>query len=163
MFSLAQDLRFIFVSLSFGGTAMARPSTRGHTGPFEFNPAGLTTSLVCQRKSAKDPRIQRALDLLQQNHAPQSDDLAMTLNLSPSRFRHLFKEELGISPHHYLMNARLHRARALLENSFLRVKEVAALVGVNDLSHFVRDYKMLFNETPTQTRTRSRRFRSAPS
>jgi AraC-like DNA-binding protein len=121
---------------------MARPSTRGHTGPFEFNPAGLTTSLVCQRKSAKDPRIQRALDLLQQNHAPQSNNVAMALNLSSSRFRHLFKEELGVSPHHYLTWVRLHRARELLQNSFLRVKEIAALVGVNDLSHFVRDYKM---------------------
>ena len=107
--------------------------------------------------AAKDPRIQRALELLQQNHPRQSAEVAMALNLSPSRFRHLFKEELGISPHHYLAWARLHRARELLENSFLRVKEVAALAGANDLSHFVRDYKMLFDETPTETRTRLRR------
>ena len=120
----------------------------------------LKNVLPLRNGAAKDPRIQRALELLQQNHAHHSDDVAMALNLSPSRFRHLFKKELGISPHQYLVYARLLRARELLEDSFLRVKEVAALVGVNDLSHFVRDYKMLFSETPTQTRTRSSR---APS
>ena len=122
--------------------------------------ASLVNNMPWQNGAAKDPRIQRALELLQQNYAHRNDDVAMTLNtlnLSASRFRHLFKEELGISPHHYLLCARLYRARELFENSFLRVKEIAALVGVNDLSHFVRDYKMFFAETPTQTRTRSRR------
>src|SRR2546422_6500550 len=117
----------------FRGYAMAKHSKRGHPGPVEFNPARLTTNLVCEPKSAKDPRIQRALDLLQQNHALQSNEVAIALNLSSSRFRHLFKKELGISPHYHLTWTRLHRARELLENSFLRVKEVAALVGVNDL------------------------------
>ncbi len=120
----------------------------------------LKNVLPLRNGAARDPRIQRALELLQQNHPPRSADVAITLNLSASRYRHLFKKELGISPHHYLLCARFHRARELLENSFLRVKETAALVGVNDLSHFVRDYKMLFDETPAETRTRSRR---APS
>ena len=140
---------------------MAKHSTRGHPGPFECTPPQPTTGLLSERKSAKDPRIQRALDLLQENRVPQSDNVAMALNLSSSRFRHLFKEELGISPHHYLTSVRLRRARELLKNSFLRVKEIAALVGVNDVSHFVRDYKMLFGETPTQTRIRAYRARSA--
>ncbi|SRR6266705_4639031 len=131
------------------------------------SPVASSTSLVknmpWQNGAPNDLRIQRALELLQQNYAHHSDDVAMTLNLSESRFRHLFKAELGVSPHRYLLCARFHRARELLENSFLRVKEVAVLVGVNDLSHFVRDYKMLFDETPTQTRTRSGRARSAGS
>jgi hypothetical protein len=55
---------------------MAKHSKRRHPGLFEFNPARLTTSLVCERKSAKDPRIQQALDLLQQNYAPQSHELS---------------------------------------------------------------------------------------
>jgi len=141
---------------------MAKHSTRGNLGPFQSSPAQLPTGLLSQRKSAaKDPRIQRALDLLEQHEQHHSGNIASAVNLSSSRFRHLFKEQLGVSPHHYLMNARLQRARALLANSFLRVKEVAALVGVNDVSHFVRDYKTLFDETPTETRTRANRARSA--
>src|SRR2546425_404024 len=132
---------------------MAHRSKRGHPGPSEFSPAQMTASMLSLRNvTAKDRRIQRAVELLQENHARGGDDIATSLNLSPSRFRHLFKDNLGVSPHRYLTCARLLRARDLLEKSFLRVKEVAALVGVNDLSHFVRDYKLFFNENPTQTR-----------
>ncbi len=57
-----------------------------------------------------------------------------------------------MSPKHYLRLARLEQAKELLEHSFLRVKEITALVGVNDVSHFVRDYKALYGHTPSQTR-----------
>jgi AraC family transcriptional regulator, arabinose operon regulatory protein len=104
---------------------------------------------------AKDPRIQRALELIKQGHPRQIGDIATYFNLSSSRFRHLFKKEVGMSPKHCLRLVRLERAKELLENSFLRLKEVTAVVGVNDISHFVRDYKMLYGQTPSQTRARS--------
>ena len=43
--------------------------------------------------------------------------------------------------------------------TFLRVKEVAASVGWNDVSHFVRDYKATYRQTPSQTRSLSYRTR----
>jgi transcriptional regulator GlxA family with amidase domain len=48
------------------------------------------------------------------------------------------------------------RAKALLEASFLEVKEVAAAVGFSDVSHFVRDYKLAHGERPSETRVRSK-------
>ncbi len=100
---------------------------RSKRGSFDFKaPVEPTREASSIRNVVvKDARIQRVLELLQRNHAPQSDEVAMTLNLSPSRFRHLFREELGVSPHHYLTWIRLRRARELLGNSFLRVKEIA--------------------------------------
>jgi len=94
---------------------MRRRSERG-SPHFRASVEPIREVLSMRNIVPKDPRIQRALDLLQENR-PQSDNVAMALNLSASRFRHLFKEELGISPHHYLLCARLHRARELLENS----------------------------------------------
>lgn len=47
----------------------------------------------------------------------------------------------------------MERARQLLLNSFLSVKEIAGVVGINDISHFVRDYKALYGQTPSQTRS----------
>jgi AraC-like DNA-binding protein len=38
----------------------------------------------------------------------------------------------------------------------LTIKEVAVRVGVNDISHFVRDYKALFGQTPSEARRLSR-------
>ena len=107
--------------------------------------------------AAIDPRIRRALELLQETLTAQVGDLASGLNLSDSRFRHLFKKELGISPMQYVRSIQLERARGLLENSFLTVKEIAASVGVNDISHFVRNYKLLYGQTPSQTRGLSRK------
>lgn len=101
---------------------------------------------------SKDPRIRRAVELLKQEHPFGGNQIAPMLNLSVSRFRHLFKEELNVSPSHYLKLARLEQAKSLIKSSFLRIKEVAALVGLNDVSHFVRDYKARYGQTPTETR-----------
>jgi len=106
-----------------------------------------------------DKRIQRALDLIQSLHAVQIADVASKLNLSPSRFRHLFKQDVGFSPGHYVRQLRLKHAKRLLEHTFLSVKEIAAQVGANDVSHFVRDYKTLYGHTPSEARRgRARRL-----
>lgn len=80
------------------------------------------------------------------------DEIASILRLSPSRFRHLFKKETGFSPTQYVKQLRLLHARRLLEKSMLSVKEVMAAVGMNDFSHFVRDFKAMHGMTPLQAR-----------
>lgn len=47
----------------------------------------------------------------------------------------------------------MERAGHLLETSFLSIKEVAHAVGINDGSHFARDFKTIHGVTPTQYRT----------
>lgn len=127
---------------------------RTERGPSHSNVGSKVTETAwsARETTAKDPRVRRALELLQENHATHVSDIAADLNLSSSRFRHLFKQELGLSPNHYLKLTRLRQAKKLLENSFLRVKEVTAMVGVNDVSHFSRDYKAFYKQTPSQTR-----------
>src|SRR5215831_2952151 len=100
----------------------------------------------------QDKRIRCALEILQQDPKAPLGSIALRVNLSASRFRHVFKKEVGFSATLYRRMNRLKQARILLEGSFLRVKEVAAHVGINDLSHFVRDYKALYGQTPSQTR-----------
>jgi len=46
-----------------------------------------------------------------------------------------------------------------LAETNLRVKEVMHKVGINDLSHFVRDYKKVFGESPSETQHRSKQIR----
>lgn len=79
-------------------------------------------------------------------------ELAARVNLSPSRFRHLFTAQAGLPPSQYLRRMRLRRARLLLERSFLSVKEVMALVGYNDPSHFSRDFKQFHAVLPSAVR-----------
>jgi transcriptional regulator GlxA family with amidase domain len=102
--------------------------------------------------ATRDLRIRRAIELLKPHQPATVNEIATELNLSVSRFRHLFKEELKVSPTHYLKLARLEQARNLITGSFLRIKEVAALVGWHDVSHFVRDYKAQYGHTPSESR-----------
>jgi AraC-like DNA-binding protein len=101
---------------------------------------------------ARDPRVRRAIELLKPNRPSTINEVATDLNLSVSRFRHLFKQELGVSPKRYLKLVQLEQARNLITNSSLRIKEVAILVGLNDVSHFVRDYKINYGLTPSRHR-----------
>jgi AraC family transcriptional regulator, arabinose operon regulatory protein len=79
-------------------------------------------------------------------------ELAAAVNLSPSRFAYLFRRDTGVSPARYLHTLRMERARLLLERTFLSVKEVMAYVGVNDPSHFSRDFRKYHGVPPTGVR-----------
>jgi transcriptional regulator GlxA family with amidase domain len=104
-----------------------------------------------------DARIAFAVRALEGNCSLEIEDIANQVNLSASRFRHLFKQEMGISPNCFLRQLRLERAKHLVMGSFLTIKEIAAQVGINDISHFVKDYKIRFKEAPSGTRkSRSR-------
>ena len=81
--------------------------------------------------------------------------LAAAVNLSPSRLAVLFRSETGVSPGRYLRCLRMERARLLLERTFLTVKEVMAFVGVNDPSHFSRDFSRHYGVAPSRLRERS--------
>jgi transcriptional regulator GlxA family with amidase domain len=76
-------------------------------------------------------------------------ELAALVNLSPSRFRSLFSDQIGTGPAQYLQHLRLRRARLLLERTFLSVKEVMGLVGYNDPSHFSRDFRRVHGVAPS--------------
>jgi transcriptional regulator GlxA family with amidase domain len=78
--------------------------------------------------------------------------MARAVNLTAFHFCHLFKAETGSSPAKYLKALRLERARELLETTFLSVKEIRALVGLNDESHFARDFRATYGVTAQQHR-----------
>ena len=78
--------------------------------------------------------------------------LAAVVDLSPSRFRHLFKQETGTSPAQYLRDLRIRKAETMLRTTFLSVKEVLKQVGINSNSHFVSDFRRANGMTPTAFR-----------
>src|SRR5262249_43610198 len=100
-----------------------------------------------------DPRVQCAIALIEHQSTTEQIDfrqLALQVNLSFSRFRHVFTQATGVSPKRFIKAIRLMHAKWLMKNTFLSVKQVMAEVGCSDVSHFVRDYKTAFGETPTQ-------------
>ena len=123
-----------------------------------------TVAVVPRVFTAKtaDPRVKLAAKLLRKNAmspAVRIKEIAATLHISSSHLRHLFKKDLGMAPTQYVKVLRLRKAKKLIENTFLSVKEIMAAVGISDLSHFVRDYKQQCGETPSQARARAQRTR----
>lgn len=80
-------------------------------------------------------------------------EFAQSVNLSVWRLCHIFKSDVGMPPIRYLRLLRMERAKNLLESSFLSVKEIAFQVGLNDESHFVRDFKSTYGFSPALYRS----------
>jgi AraC-like DNA-binding protein len=101
-----------------------------------------------------DPRIAHVISSMERDldGSLTIGALADAVNLSPSRLTVLFKRETGVSPVRYLRALRMERARLLLERTFLSVKEVMAFVGVNDPSHFTRDFSRHYGIAPSRLR-----------
>ncbi len=83
--------------------------------------------------------------------------LASLTNLSVWHICRLFRDQVGIPPARCIKLLRLKFAADLLVNTSLSVKEVAASVGINDVSHFVRDFRSVTGEFPVEYRTRVRK------
>jgi AraC family transcriptional regulator of arabinose operon len=66
------------------------------------------------------------------------ESLSAQAGLSPSRFAHLFKAEMGLSPRQYLLQQRILHARSLLERTSLSVTEVAHAVGMDPVAFSLR-------------------------
>src|SRR5262245_59274021 len=80
-------------------------------------------------------------------------EFAQSVNLSVWRLCHIFKSDVGMPPIRYLRLLRMERAKDILESSFLSVKEIAFQVGLNDESHFVRDFKSTYGFSPALYRS----------
>ncbi|MBL8208017.1 MAG: helix-turn-helix domain-containing protein [Blastocatellia bacterium] len=83
---------------------------------------------------------------LRQRHSIK--EFAAELQISPRQFERRFKDETGSSLREYLKKIRLEKASELLATKRLSVKEVGAEVGLEETSHFVRDFEAVFGLTP---------------
>lgn len=64
----------------------------------------------------------------------------------------LFKQSMGVSFSDYLISARIRKATELLEHSSLPVEEIAARVGIDNISYFYKFYKRETGRTPRKSR-----------
>ena len=108
-----------------------------------------------------DQRIEYARYLIEQRLAERvrMGEIAALVGLSPSRFAHLFRAVVGTSPLRYLRELRIERARQLLEDTSLPIKDVMRQVGCTDKSHFSKDFRARYGVGARQYRIA---FRSAP-
>ena len=105
-----------------------------------------------------DPRLRPGLTYLRRRYADPGLSLADTArqsNLSKWHFGRVLKEVTGASFRYHLIEIRMVKARELLENTALEVKEVAGKVGYKHLSHFSRHFKRRTGVSASEYRKRS--------
>jgi AraC-like DNA-binding protein len=84
------------------------------------------------------------------------EQAAAQADISPFHFLRLFAGVLGVTPHQYLVRARLRHAARLLADDGRPVTDVAYDVGFGDLSNFVRTFHRAAGISPRKFREASR-------
>jgi AraC family transcriptional regulator len=82
-------------------------------------------------------------------------ELAAIAQISPYHFLRLFRNSLGTTPHQYILQRRIEKAKYLLQHSQLSIAEIASIVGFCDQSHFTRYFKRITGATPKQVKAES--------
>jgi AraC family transcriptional regulator len=78
--------------------------------------------------------------------------LAAVAGMSPYYFSRLFKQSTGLSPHQYLLQQRVERAKRLLADARLSITEVAQRVGFASQAHLAMVFHQRVGATPRQYR-----------
>lgn len=105
-----------------------------------------------------DIRVQQVMARMQEQLHMRLEprDLAAGVGLSVSTLARLFRQHIGKTPHLYLHDLRMDRARLLLERTSLPVADVMTQVGISDPSHFPRDFRKAHGYSPRTLRQQLR-------
>ena len=81
---------------------------------------------------------------------------AEAMGINAARVSVLYKEHTGMHPSAYLQSLRMDKAKELLRDSDLPIKEIAVKVGYFDSSSFIRRFRQNTSMTPAQYRQSER-------
>jgi AraC family transcriptional regulator len=79
-------------------------------------------------------------------------ELSRIAKLSPHHFATAFKASTGISPHSYVIERRIDRARDLLLRKEKTISEIAVAVGFSSQSHLTANFRRTMGVTPRKFR-----------
>lgn len=107
---------------------------------------------------AKDPRIRRAMLLIERNveNPISCEFVARQIKLSVRQLERLFKQELGLSPTAFGEQLRMSRAYELLVFSHEPLYQIAIRCGYKNNSHFASRFKLAYGASPSAIRSASR-------
>jgi AraC-like DNA-binding protein len=80
--------------------------------------------------------------------SPDYAHIARGVGMGESTLRRRFKEATGISPHVYVLQVRLARARTLLSETDLALTAVAERLGYDNVYFFARQFKQFAGVSP---------------
>ena len=86
-------------------------------------------------------------------------DLAKKINLSESRFKHKFKEEIGIPPNEYILKQKIKKAKELIQKTDISFTNLAYDLGFSTASYFSVVFKKYQGISPSEFKTILRSYK----
>lgn len=116
------------------------------------------TNIISKMKNEREKRAGHLL-ILAKNYIKDKytedislEQVAEHVNLNPVYFSKLFKKQTGETFSDYVMNMRIEKAKQLMRNEALSLKEICFQIGYNDPNYFSRVFKKCTNEAPKEYR-----------
>ena len=138
-------------------------STRGIGGRLYAESLGTALAVHLLRQYSTAPRtpvglasrpLQRVIDYINEHLQDELSlfELSRLATLSPHHFATAFKASTGISPHRYVIERRIDRARDLLRQDEKTISEIAYAVGFSSQSHLTANFRRTTGVTPRRFR-----------
>lgn len=112
------------------------------------------------RNHFKYNRLSKSTEYMQLNYMKDItiEELSEMENLSPSRYRALFKELNNVSPKTYLTNIRINNACNLLSQTKKSINDIGKIVGYDNQMYFCRVFSQKTNTNPSNYRKMHKEF-----
>lgn len=110
--------------------------------------------------AAMPDSIRIVLNKLQRNLSGRItlDDLSHEAALSKYHLERQFRKHTGVTIHEFHIRLRIQAARELLTGTDMPVCDIARMVGVEHVSHFIRLFRERVHDTPGEYRKRWRQL-----
>ena len=114
----------------------------------------VTRTIASENRNLTHIQVQQAIEYI---HTHLDRDLSLVeiadvINISPTYFASLFKRAIGTSPHQYVIQQRVEKAKEMLSKTDLAIAEITLQVGFSSQSHLTQQFKRITGMTPKQVR-----------
>ncbi len=109
---------------------------------------------LANRLGSIHPKLVKCVALMDSNvEVPlRPPELALAVGLSKRQLERLFRRHLGTTLGHYYMSIRLKTARRLVEQTNLRIAEIAFACGFSSPTYFSQLYRAAYGHSPRHDR-----------
>jgi AraC family transcriptional regulator len=95
-------------------------------------------------------RLRQAIEYIEANLTAdlRLEQMAENVQMSPYTFGRLFRHSTGLTPHQYVLRARIREAKRLLREGKFPIADISLQLGFSDQSHFTRVFHKMTGVTP---------------
>ena len=112
---------------------------------------------IAEDEEEKEDRLINILNYIQNNYQKVTlEELAEMFHLSEPYISKYIKDKSGKTFGEHVANIRMKKAKVLLKNGNMTVENIAYAVGYQNVEHFNRTFKKMFDMTPVQYRNANR-------